>query len=69
MTSWTSNDALVRRAGALAEQHALRGFDAVHLAAAQRVADETTVLVAGDRELLVAAQALGLATTDTSDPA
>lgn len=28
------NDPLVRRAGALAERHALRGYDAVHLAAA-----------------------------------
>lgn len=28
------NDPLVRRAGALAERHALRGYDAVHLAGA-----------------------------------
>jgi predicted nucleic acid-binding protein len=28
------SDAVVRRAGALAERHALRGYDAVHLAAA-----------------------------------
>lgn len=60
------DDPLVRHAGELAENHALRGYDAVHLAAAIRVADETTVLVAGDRDLCDAAGALGLAVTNTS---
>lgn len=60
------DDALVRRAGAMAQQHALRGYDAVHLAAAERVADETTVLLSGDRELGNAARALGLVVADTS---
>lgn len=60
------DDVLVRRAGELAERHALRGSDAVHLAAAERVADDEMVLVAGDRELLAAAATLGLALADTS---
>ena len=60
------DDALVRRAGVLAEEHALRGYDAVHLAAAERIADTETVLASGDRDLCHAAHALGLAVSDTS---
>jgi len=60
------DDVLVRRAGELAQLHALHGCDAVHLAAAERVGDDETVLVAGDRELLAAAATLGLALADTS---
>lgn len=60
------DDRLVRRAGDLAASLGLRADDAVHLAAAERVADETTVLGTGDRELLAAAETLGLALTDTS---
>lgn len=56
------DDALTRRAGDLAEQHALRGYDAVHLAAAHRLHDGELVVVAGDRPLLAAAAADGLAT-------
>jgi uncharacterized protein len=57
---------LVRRAGELAQRHALRGYDAVHLAAAERVRDDATVLVAGDRGLRAAAGVLGMAVADTS---
>jgi len=60
------DDLLVRRAGALAQHHALRGYDAIHLAAAERVRHETTVMVAGDRDLCAAAGALGLAVASTS---
>jgi uncharacterized protein len=56
----------VRRAGELAQHHALRGDDAIHLAAAERVRDATTIMVVGDRDLCAAAQALGLAVADTS---
>ena len=49
-------------AGALAESRRLRGYDAVHLAAALRAQDPDLVLVAGDRALLDAAAAEGLAT-------
>jgi uncharacterized protein len=57
---------LVRRAGELAQHHALRGYDAVHLAAAERLRDDAAVLVAGDRGLCTAAGALGMAVADTS---
>lgn len=60
------DDALVHRAGDLAEWFSLRGYDAIHLAGAERVADDDAVLVAGDRDLCTAARALGLAVTDTS---
>jgi predicted nucleic acid-binding protein len=51
------DDLLARLAGAKAEDHGLRGYDAVHLAAALRVRDPDVVLVAGDRALLDAATA------------
>jgi uncharacterized protein len=60
------DEQLVRRAGELAQNHALRGYDAVHLAAAERVRDDATVMVAGDRDLCAAAEALGMAVADTS---
>jgi uncharacterized protein len=53
--------ALVRDAGRLAEQFALRGYDAVHLASAQLIQDPDVVLAAGDHDLLQGAQALGIA--------
>lgn len=55
---------LVRRAGALAEQFDLRGYDAVHLASVEEIADPDVVLAAGDRSLLSAADALGIAVAD-----
>jgi predicted nucleic acid-binding protein len=53
---------LAMRAGELAEAVALRGYDALHLAAAQSIADEELVVVAGDLALRTAAGELGLAT-------
>lgn len=53
---------LARRAGELAEAHALRGYDAVHLAAAVRLRDPELVVVAGDEGLLAAARDEGMAT-------
>lgn len=52
---------LIREAGELAEDQGLRAYDSVHLAAARRVADLDLVLLAGDRALLAAAEALGMA--------
>jgi predicted nucleic acid-binding protein len=49
------------RAGALAAQEALRGYDAVHLASAETIFDPELVLVAADRGLCDAAQRLGFA--------
>lgn len=51
---------LVRTAGALAEARQLRGYDAVHLAAAQAVADADTIFASGDQRLIAAASQLGL---------
>lgn len=56
------DDTLVRGAGELADAHGLRGYDAVHLAAATQIAADDLVLVAGDRILLAAAAAVGIST-------
>lgn len=57
---------LARAAGDLAQAHGLRGYDAVHLAAAVTVADGELVLVTGDSDLVAAASAIGLAVSDTN---
>jgi predicted nucleic acid-binding protein len=54
------DETLARRAGELAEFHQLRGYDAVHLAAAERVYDPDVVLIAGDGALHDAATAKGM---------
>lgn len=59
-------EALVRTAGQLAEDQGLRGYDAVHLAAALAVADTDTVFLSGDQVLLAAATRVGLAVTPTA---
>lgn len=56
-------EALVRRAGDLSEQHALRGYDSVHLAAAEQLGaaiDAPIVFGCFDVALANAASALGL---------
>jgi predicted nucleic acid-binding protein len=58
------DDVLARRAGELAEVRQLRGYDAVHLAAADRVRDPSVVMIAGDGALLAAAAAEGMAVTE-----
>jgi predicted nucleic acid-binding protein len=58
------DDALARRAGELAEARQLRGYDAVHLAAADRVRDPNVVVIASDGALLEAAAAEGLAVAE-----
>lgn len=50
--------ALVRAAGDVAERDALRGYDAVHLAAA--IIGRVTVVASADRELVAAARRRGL---------
>jgi predicted nucleic acid-binding protein len=52
---------LARRAGELAEQHALRGYDAVHLATALSIDDPNLVVATWDRDLAGAALACGCA--------
>jgi len=51
---------LARHAGDLARAHQLRGYDAVHLAAAMAALDAELVLVTGDNDLAGAARSLGL---------
>lgn len=48
---------LARVAGDLAERHALRGYDAVHLASALAVEDVNLVMATWDRDLASAAAA------------
>ncbi len=57
---------LVRHAGDLAQVHQLRGYDAVHLAAAIATLDDELVLVTGDNDLADAARAHGLPVALTS---
>lgn len=52
---------ILTSAGDVAEQYGLRAYDATHLAAALRLADDDIVVVAGDRDLLRAARQAGLA--------
>lgn len=47
--------ALARIAGDLAERHALRGYDAVHLASALAIEDPELVMATWDRDLATAA--------------
>lgn len=54
------DEPLVRQAGELAHALGLRGYDAVHLAAAVQVADRDFVFVSGDRALCAAARQVGL---------
>jgi len=56
------DETLAQHAGELAETYGLRGYDAVHLAAAARLSGDELVVVAGDRPLLAAGESLGLAT-------
>lgn len=53
-------DRLVRTAGVLAEEQQLRGYDAVHLAAAQAIAGADTIFASGEQQLIAAASQLGL---------
>jgi uncharacterized protein len=59
---------LASQAASLARVHALRGYDAVHCAAALTLQDATVVAAAGDRRLLAAWHDLGVATFDTHQP-
>ena len=60
------DDALVRRAAGLAAEFGFRGYDAVHCASAAELRDDDLVSASGDRKLLGAWRALGLATADTN---
>jgi uncharacterized protein len=55
------DEALAQRAGDLADERALRGYDAVHLASALALGPGETILVTWDRDLSNAAVGAGLA--------
>lgn len=57
---------LMRTGSRLAHEHALRGYDAVHCAAAWLVNDADVVAASGDRQLLTAWSNLGVMTYDTT---
>ncbi|MFV2195522.1 type II toxin-antitoxin system VapC family toxin [Nocardiopsis sp. LOL_012] len=60
------DQALVERAADLARERGLPGYDAIHCASAERIKSGDLVVACGDRRLLNACEALGLATGDTS---
>ncbi len=57
------DEALAREAGRLAEEHSLRGYDAVHLATALSGETEELLIVTWDRDLAVAALRCGCSVT------
>jgi predicted nucleic acid-binding protein len=57
---------LVERAAELAQEFALRGYDAVHAASAEIVNGDSVVAGSGDRQLLEAWRRLGINTYDTN---
>ena len=57
---------LARSAGELAQAFGLRGYDAVHLAAATAIADSDFLFVTGDGDLAAAATAAGIAVAVTN---
>ena len=57
---------LAHTAGTHAQTHDLRGYDAVHLAAAESVVDDELVLVTGDGNLAAAGARLGIAVAVTT---
>jgi predicted nucleic acid-binding protein len=59
---------LADEAGRLARRHALRGYDAVHLASALALRDDALVVATWDDELAAAAEASGLAVAGAIPP-
>ena len=55
------DEPLARRAGELADERALRGYDAVHLASALALGPGETILATWDSDLSNAAVSAGLA--------
>ncbi|WP_214405298.1 type II toxin-antitoxin system VapC family toxin [Pseudonocardia lacus] len=60
------DEPLVATAADMANALALRGYDAVHCAAAALLADDDLVAAAGDQKLLAAWSKAGVATYDTT---
>ena len=62
------DDQLTRAAAGLAVTHGLRSLDALHLAAAEPLADPELRVITGDKRLWHAARALNLAVLPESEP-
>ena len=62
------DERLVRMAADLARRFTLRGYDAVHCAAAAQLDAPDLVAASGDRRLLAAWRELGIATFDPTAP-
>jgi predicted nucleic acid-binding protein len=60
------DEVVVDRAAELARRCALRGYDAVHCASAEQLDDDEFVVASGDRKLLEACAALGMATANVN---
>lgn len=73
-TMWSQMDVieidehLVNRAAELAYRLSLRGYDAMHAAAAEQLDDDDVVAASGDQRLLTAWGQLGMSTYDTNQP-
>jgi predicted nucleic acid-binding protein len=64
-------EVLIARAATLAWEHGLRGYDAVHLAAAifwQEIMDEPVILATYDRQLWLGASTSGLSAWPEQEP-
>lgn len=59
------DETVTRRAAELADLQALRGYDAVHCASAERIDAPDLVVASGDKDVLTACRELGLATALT----
>jgi uncharacterized protein len=59
------DETVTRRAADLADRHALRGYDAVHCASAERIDAPDLVVASGDKDVLTACTELALATAFT----
>jgi predicted nucleic acid-binding protein len=64
----TATREIANRAALLAVQHALRGYDAVHIATALAINGPDTVAVTADRAMLKALSTTGVATADPTHP-
>jgi predicted nucleic acid-binding protein len=59
------DEVVIRRAAELADHYALRGYDAVHCASAERIDATDLVVASGDKDVLAACAELALATALT----
>lgn len=59
------DETVTHRAAELADRHALRGYDAVHCACAERIDAPDLVVASGDKDVLTACTELALATAFT----